>query len=251
MNHTGDYDSSKTEDERRAPGGDRFLLGQFERPFNAETMDIYYPDLDIEDVNVYEDSLWVYASITVKGPDPQNAFPGNYALELDLDLDGTGDLLIIAHRPSLKEWTSLGVQIWSDENQDIGGKVVIKADDGGKGNGYERLMFDQGRGSNPDLAWMRVSPNEENTIQIAFLNLLLIGDRAFLLGAWTGYDDLQPALFDLDDHFTRAEAGEAMIELEGFYPIKELSGVDNTCRMAIGFQPSGGEPGLCTSATAP
>lgn len=251
VNHTGDYDSSKTQEERRAPGGDRFLLGQFERPFNAETMDIYYPDLDIHDVSVFEDSLWVYTNITVKGADSENGYPGNYALELDLDLDGAGDLLVLAHRPSLMEWTSLGVQIWSDEDQDVGGKVVIKADDGGRGDGYERLAFDQGRGNNPDLAWMRVSPNEENTIQIAFLNLLLIGDRAFLLGAWTGYDDLQPGQFDLDDHFTRAQAGEAMTEIEDFYPIKELSGVDNTCRLAIGFEPTGGEPGLCTSLTSP
>jgi hypothetical protein len=251
VNHTGDYDSSLTQAERRAPGGDRFVLGQFERPFNAETMDIYYPDLDIQEVSIFRDSIWVYASIKLKGPDQQDSFPGNYALEFDLDLDGAGDYLVIAHRPSLKEWTSLGVQVWADENNDVGGKVTIHADEHGKGDGYEYLIFDQGRGNNPDVAWVRVAPNEPATIQIAVLKLLLVGDRAFLVGAWAGYDDLQPGLFDLTDHFTQAEAGEAMANMGSLYPIKELSGVDNTCRMAIGFQPTGVEPGLCTSLTSP
>ena len=251
VNRTGDHDSSSTAEERRAPGGDRFTFGHFERPFNAETMDIYYPDLDIQDVSVFRDDIWVYSSILVKGREEPNPFPGNYALELDLDLDGAGDLFILARRPSIEDWTSLGVQIWADDNRDVGGKLVINADLDGRGDGYEHLIFDQGMGNNPDLAWVRVPPDQPGIVQIAFMRLLLVGDRAYLMGVWAGYDDLQPGLFDLNDHFTQAEAGEAMTVMGSLYPIKELSGVDSTCRMAIGFEPTGAEPGLCKQLAAP
>jgi hypothetical protein len=247
LRHTGDYDSSVTEAERRAPGGDRFILGQYERPFNTETMDIYYPDLDLQEMSIYKDDIWIYARIAVKGRDTDEAFHGNYALELDLDIDGAGDLLILARRPSWSAWTSLGVQIWSDENQDVGGRLPTKAEAGLNGDGFERLIFDQGRASNPDLAWVRVATDETSSVEIAFMELLLLGDRRYAVGAWAGYDDLQPGLFDLNDHFTQAEAGEAMTELEQYYPIKELSGLDSTCRVAIGFLPQGTEPGLCSS----
>jgi hypothetical protein len=38
----------------------------------------------------------------------------------------------------------------------------------------------------------------------------------------------------------RADAG-----LEFYYPIKAVHEIDNSCRMAVGFQPTGLEPGLC------
>src|SRR5689334_23074166 len=55
VNHAGDQDSSTLADKHRATGGDRFTFGHFERPFNSNTMDVYYPNIDIEDFTLYVD----------------------------------------------------------------------------------------------------------------------------------------------------------------------------------------------------
>lgn len=68
-----------------------------------------------------------------------------------------------------------------------------------------------------------------------------------MIGAWAGNQALEPALFDFNDHMTHEQAGTSLIELENFYPIKGLAELDNACRVAIGFVPSGNEPGLCIS----
>jgi len=244
VNHAGDHDSSKTADQNRAPGGDRFTYGVFERPFNADTMDEYYPYLDIQEVYAFVDETWVYAVIVVKGRDANKALPGNYAFELDFNLDGRGDWFVVASNPSSTDWTTDGVQVWADKNGDVGGKKLAFADPA-PGDGYETLLFDQGQGDDPDLAWARISPVDPNAIQIALKQSLLAGDTAFMIGMWTGGDDLNPALFDLNDHFTHEQAGASLKELEFFYPIKALSALDNTCRMSVGFQPTGVEPGGC------
>ena len=59
------------------------------------------------------------------------------------------------------------------------------------------------------------------------------------------------ALFDLNDHFTHEQAGAADPGLEYFYPIKALAEMDNACRMPVGFQPTGEEPGLCPALAPP
>jgi hypothetical protein len=238
--HAGDQDSSPMADKKRAPSGDRFTFDQFERPFNADTMDVYFPYLDIQDVLVYQDDTWAYAVITVKGRDADDALPGKYALELDLDQDGRGDWFIMVSHPASADWTTDGVQAWSDANNDVGGSTVVTADKAiSTGDGYETLSND------PDGAWARIAPGDPNSIQLAAKLSLLGGDKAYLAGMWTGNEDLNPALFDLNDHFTHEQAGAALPELEYFYPIKQLSELDNTCRLAVGFAPTGNEPGIC------
>lgn len=69
-------------------------------------------------------------------------------------------------------------------------------------------------------------------------------------GAWSGEDDLNPALFDLNDHFTHEAAGEALKDLQYYYPIKQLSELDNTCRMNVGFTPTEPILGLCAVPSA-
>jgi hypothetical protein len=243
----GDQDSSGTADQKRAPGGDRFTFGQFERPFNADTMDAYFPYLDIQDASIYQDDTWAYAVITVKGRDASNGMPGRYAVELDLNQDGRGDWLILANHPASTDWTTDGVQVWADKNGDVGGAIVVKADNTTGGDGYETQVFDQGHGDDADLAWARLPADAPNTVQLAVKRTLLGSDQAYLAGMWAGIDDLNPVLFDLNDHFTHDQAGAAMKDLEYYYPIKQLSELDNTCRMAIGFEPVGNEPGLCSS----
>jgi hypothetical protein len=243
--HIGDQNIHSGPTPVRALEGDRFTLGRFERPYNANTMDVYFQDLDLTDLNFYLDETWVYAVITVIGPDANNAFPGRYAVEVDLDMDGRGDLLVLVAQPSSAEWTTDRVQVWEDGNGDVGGDNVVNADSAGRGDGYEVLVFDQGQGNDPDAAWVRLAPDNPNSIQIAFKQSLLGGDSTYLAGAWAGKDNLDSALFDLNDHFTHEQAGAANPTIANFYPIKELSELDNTCRMAVGFTPSGSEPAVC------
>lgn len=124
-NHAGDHDSSETASQKRAPGGDRFTFGRFERPFNAYSMDVYFPYLDILDTVFYEDETWIYAAITLKGRDDNGQLAGKYAFEIDSDLDGRGEWLVLAAQPAASEWSVTGVQVWQDANNDVGGKVTM------------------------------------------------------------------------------------------------------------------------------
>ncbi len=209
-------------------------------------MDVYYPYLDIQITEFYQDDTWIYAVITLKGDESSQSLAGNYGFEIDLNVDGGGDWLIMAAQPSSTEWSTDGVQVWFDENDDVGGSVKVIGDKVlPGGNGYETMVFGDGQADDADLAWVRISAADPNTVQIAAKLSLLEGDKTFLVGMWAGGEDFSPALFDVNDTLTHEQAGASLKELKFFYPIKELSELDNVCRMAIGFQPSGNEPGLC------
>jgi hypothetical protein len=241
----GDYDSSTTAKGKTVKDGDRFTFGQYERPFNANTMDTYYPYLDIQNALIFQDDTWIFGVIDIKGPDTNKAFPGNYALQLDTNLDGKGDWLIIASKPASTDWTTNGVQVWQDTNGDVGAQTPLKADENAtSGNGFETKVFDSGQGNDPDTAWVRISPDSPATIEIA-VKRSLINDNKYLVNMWAG-TSLNPALFDFNDHMTQTQAGAAEASLENFYPIKGLAELDNTCSMAIGFDPTGDEPGICS-----
>lgn len=245
----GDHDSSVTSTQKRAPGGDRFTFGRYERPFNADTMDVYFSYLDIQDTLVYRDDTWIYAVITLESGDENQKLPGRYGFEIDANLDGGGEWLVLVEDPSAAEWSTEGVQVWFDANDDVGGKVTVNSDkDAPGGDGYETVLFGVDQGDDPDLAWARISPDDPNTVQLAVKRSILGGDDTFMVGMWAGTDILDPSMFDMNDHFTHEQAGAALVELEYFYPIKAISEVDNSCRMAVGFHPTGGEPGLCPIA---
>jgi hypothetical protein len=237
----GDQDSSVTASENRASSGDRFTFSRYERPFNANSMDTYYPYLDIQGALLYEDNTWLYGVLVMKNDETSQSMNGKYGFEIDLNIDGDGDYLILANQPSSKDWVTTGVEVWFDENDDVGGEVSTTTDANPViGNGYETLLSDD-----PDLAFARISPTDPYTVQIAVKRALLQGDDSFLVGMWAGNQDLDPASFEMNDHITHEQAGSSLVEFEFFYPIKELSEIDNTCRMAIGFQPIGNEAGLC------
>lgn len=243
--HAGDFDSSTTADKKSAAGGDRFTFGRFERPFNANTMDTYFPEIDIVDTMVYQDETWIYGKITVKGNETQT-LNGKYALELDLDLDGKGDWLVIANSPTSTDWSVAGVQVYQDENHGVGDLSAMYTDENAAStDGFEKLVFDQGQGEDADSAWVRISPSDLNTIEISVKRSVLGNPEKYLINMWAGHSLLTPGLFDINDHFTHEQAGEADPGLEIFYPIKEVAEIDNSCRMAVGFQPTGFEPGLC------
>jgi predicted small secreted protein len=242
----GDHSTLSSLNEVRALVGDRFSEGRFERPYNANTMDVYFPHLDIDRAVVYpQDATWVYAVITMVGRDANNAFTGQYAIELDLDRNGLGEYLIMVDHPSSTDWTTQGVRVYKDGNADIGGVDPFIADSiGAASDGYEVLLFDQGTGDDPDLAWVRLDPEDPSSFQIAYKQSLLAGVVKYTAGLWAG-TRLDPALFDYDDHLTHERAGAANPEFANYYPIKELAEFDNTCRYAIGYDATGLEPGIC------
>jgi hypothetical protein len=242
----GDQDSSTTAGEQRAPGGDRFTFGRYERPFNTDTMDVYHPYIDIINSSFHQDDTWYYGVITIKDDGSGRSLDGKYGFEIDLDVDGGGDWLVMAHQPASTEWTTDGVQVWFDEDDDVGGSVKVHADNGSFiGNGFETMVFDGGQGDDPDLAWVRIAPHNPYTVQIAVKRSLFGNDAAFMVGMWAGNELFDPALFDNNDQMTHEQAGSPLKEFEFFYPLKAIHELDNACRMAIGFNPSGGEPGLC------
>lgn len=243
----GDHSTITTTPPGRALTGDKLASGKFERPWNANTQDVYFPQLDIVSATVFaDDATWVYTTLTMVGRDSGDAFTGQYAIELDLDQYGDGEFLVLVSQPASAEWTTQGVSVFQDVNSDVGGERPVLEDSAGAGgDGFEVMLFDQGGGDDPDLAWVRLDPNDPNSIQIAFKQSLLGGEKTYTAGMWAA-TSLNPALFDYNDHFTLEQAGAANPEVEAFYPIKGLSEMDNTCHAGIGFTPSGSEPAICS-----
>ncbi|MBT3188614.1 MAG: hypothetical protein HN736_06975 [Anaerolineae bacterium] len=239
-----DRDSSSTAPQRAANGGENFDQNLYERPFNATAMDIYYPDLDIVYARLDRGGGWVYVEIETSNVRQSGGMLGNYGVEFDLDVDGRGDWLILASQPKAT-WSTEGVRVWQDTNNDVGNDFPVSSDPPQKGNGYDQLFFDQGNNPDADIAWARVSPSNPNYIQIAFKHSLIANDNAFMWGAWTDQGVFKPAFYDYNDHFTHAEAGSPLPGLTNYYPLKALFEVDNTCRMSVGFALTGEEPGSC------
>jgi len=246
-----DRDTSAVASQRRAIGGENFSLNLYERPFNANTMDTYFPDLDIICTRLLRDSQWVYVNIKLVGPNPSGGLLGDYGVEIDLNVDGRGEVLLLAAKPGTT-WSTDGVRVWQDINHDVGAAHPIQSDGPVNGDGYEMLIFDQGSGSDPDVAWARISPSDPNSVQFAFKRTLINDDEKYTWGAWAMHESaLNPVWFDYNDHFTAAEAGSPLSELTQFYPIKAFAEVDNTCRWAVGFTPTGSEPGVCPVPPTP
>lgn len=242
----GDFDSSNVIQNKSAVGGDRFTYGRFERPFNSNTMDVYFSQLDIVDTKVSQDDTWIYGSIVLKELNASSSSAVKYAIELDTDLDGKGDWLIVANKPESTDWVVSGVQVYEDANNDVGSSLPMLSDDNSaNGDGFESLAFDQGQGDDTDAAWVRISPNNANLVEISVKQSVLGSPKKYLINMWAGTSLLNPALFDLNDHFSHEQAGAADNGLQYYYPIKEVSEIDSSCRMAVGFQPTGQEPGIC------
>jgi hypothetical protein len=244
----GDIDSSPNAHRQMVTGGDVFVHGLYERPFNRDPMDKYFPYLDIVDVQGYTDDTWGYASITMQKAAEGDALPGQYAVELDLDRDGRGEWLIRVAAPSSTDWSRQGVQVWKETNGDVGGVAVMTADSKPRGgDGYDDLVFDEGNGDLSDGAWARLSPNNPRTVELAFKLEMLGNPKGYAMGAWAG-TSVDPAMFDYHDHMTHIQAGSPNPGYE-VYPLKDMAEIDNTCRLAINFAPTGKEPGLCATVS--
>ena len=236
-----DISSEETAPDKNALG-DYFQMNKLERPFNTEEME-YFGDLDITRVDLKSVEPWFYATMNLV-EDLRESGDIYYSLELDLDADGRGDFLIRAALPPEGDWTTDGVQVLEDQDDDIGGVIALHMEDPNPDlTGYETVVFDSGIGENPDLAWIRRDPEAANQIQFAFLDDIT-GKLGYLWSAWADAGLKDPGLYDYNDQYTYEQAGSPSDENIN-YPLKEVALVDSTCRSWYGMTPSGSEPGLC------
>lgn len=243
-----DSSSSLLADQRRAIA-DSFLTNVLERPFTSQAMD-YQPYLDLTRAEWSASGPWYYVTLEIEELPPAQVGAA-YAVELDLDLDGRGDWLILATAPPTADWTTDGVRALEDTNNDVGGASVLRPDPPPqRGDGYDRLVFDSGQGSDPDAAWVRLSPTGMSRIEIAFKTSLIGGDNRLIWGVWSDAGPQQPGWFDYHDHFNLGEAGSPLSNSSD-YPLKALASVDNACRWVYGFVSDGTEPGVCKPPPTP
>jgi hypothetical protein len=244
----GGTDSFMTDRSSAALAGERRAIAdnldtlQIERPFTANAMD-YEGYLDITRGELSVGSPWIYVTIFLEGTPPAGS-TAVYGVEVDIDIDGRGDYLIVGAAPASTEWTTNGVRILRDTNNDVGGTNPIKADPPSGGNGYDELVFDQGQGTDPDAAWIRLDPAGSTKVQVAFKYAAIGSPDDWTWGVWADEGVNKPEYFDYNDHFTATEAGSPTTG-SSYYPVKAVAAVDNSCRWAVGFTPDGTEPGIC------
>lgn len=130
LSEVTDRNTSSMASQRRALG-ENFSLNLYERPFNANTMDKYFPDLDIIRARVSRDSQWFFVDIKLVGQDPASGLLGVYGVELDLNVNGRGDVLLMAAKPGAA-WSTDGVRAWQDNNHDVGAAHPIQSDEIGR-----------------------------------------------------------------------------------------------------------------------
>jgi hypothetical protein len=238
-----DRSSAPFADEKRAIG-DSYDRNIFERPFTSEEM-VYQGYLDI--APGAELSLappWVYVSIFLVAA-PQVDTSATYGIELDLNLDGRGDWLIVASTPLSSEWSTNGVRAFLDSNRDVGGETAAKADSTPPhGDGYEILIFDQGISHDPDAVFARLLTDPTITLQLAFKHSFIGNDKTLIWGAWAFGDEFHPEWFEYNDYITFAQAGSPK-STSSYYPLKALASVDSTCRWIQGILPRRNMPNLC------
>jgi hypothetical protein len=225
-----------------APYGDSYKLNRFERPFLQDMT--YVADLDISQFSLSEDQDWYYVSLQLAGSDPNNALEIHYGAEIDLNADGAGDFLLWTRPPFTTEWSTTTVQIFQDSNGDTAGPSAVEADAASNGNGYDALIFDGSRTDNPDpdLAWVRLSPDLPGMVQFAFKKQLT--GPAFMLGVISDAGLRDVSKYDYADHIAEADAGSS-VKKNKHFPLGTLFAVDNTCWEATGIQTTGNEPKLC------
>jgi hypothetical protein len=229
---------------RANPGADVFAENRYERPFTETAMD-YLTDVDLKRMEMKIAAPWVYITFEFEGGRTEGIGETMYGAEFDTDKDGRGDWLIWGASPAGTDWTTDGVEVWKDSNEDVGGARPQEDDaPNPSADGYDEQVFSGGQGADPDLAWIRQAAGG-GKVQLAFKYSAIGNAPQFL---WNGLADAglrNPGWFDYNDHFTAAEAGSPNTYDGDRYPLKGLYGIDNTCRDAYGFDPTGDEPGLC------
>lgn len=244
-----DNNSSSMASQGRAPGGDFYNQNLFERPFTAQDM-VYRPDLDIFRVEISHNPTFYYIQIHLQDVNPGVGFlSGFYGVEFDTDRDGRGDVLLWVRGDGNTEWNIDQVYVYQDLNGDVGASRPVLSDAVASGtDGYEHVLFSPDVLDDPDAAWKRVSPSDPKIIQMAIKKTMLGNASAFLWSGWADDGISDPGLFDYNDAFSFAQAGSP-IGGNAEYPLKAVFLVDNTCRLAFGYEPTGSEVGGCVRPT--
>ena len=238
-----DIESARTANEKRAPGGDNFGKNIYERPFTANDM-TFRPDLDLNKAEISSDSNFIYITLFMNGTNPQSGgLQGNYGVELDTDMDGRGNYLILVNNPAGTEWKMENVSAYKDSGKKVGGARPMAADAPSGYVGYDQTIFSLQNLGDPDAAWGRVSPKGGSLVEVAFKPGLIGGSKQFLWSVWADDGVKDAAKYDYNDHFTESEAGSPY--QDGNYPLKALALVDSTCREVYNFTPVANIPGLC------
>jgi hypothetical protein len=244
-----DQVDKNTAPQKQAFGGDDYRTGKYERPFDTEMN--YLPMTDIVSVQLNrEDPLWIYVLFEVNQPIKEDpAANTHFMVELDTDLDNRGNYLVATGIPQSTDWSTTSVQVLSNPDNNVGGLTVVITDGSPyEGRGYYQEIFNDGSGSDPDLAWSRLSKVNPNVAQIAFKNSLTGGEKGkFIWLPWTDSGMLDWSLFEHNDHIAFTAAGYPLKDDPQNYPLKKLWGIDNTCREPSGFTPNGTMPGLCVT----
>ncbi len=232
-----------------AIAGDDFLHNQFERPFDKDLA--YRPDLDILGATLTVDSQWYYVTIQLEGVQTDQQTPAAwYGVELDVNLDGRGDFVVWAKPPFTTDWSRENVVVYRSSKDTVGGPQPLVSDAPWKGDTYDTILFDGQKPSQDNAAWVRVSPKDPKSLQIAFSPDIVQKPIRFLWGAWADDGIKDPSKFDYNDLFTKKEAGSPY-KWDPEYPPKAITSVDNTCRAPYGFVPVGILPGKCELQPTP
>jgi hypothetical protein len=223
--------------------GDNFSENIFERPFSLDMT--YRPELDIVKTNFAKDANWFYTTIFLAGPIPESANTGpNYGVELDINKDGRGEFLVWASPAYSKDWTRANTKIYGTSTNMVGGPHPTLSDAPWSGTTYDKMLFVGATDSTNNGAWVRISPNNSKSIDIAFNPSLVGGPSEFVWGVWADDGIKDPTKFDYNDQFTKVQAGAAF-KGDANFPPKAIFAVDNTCRFWVGFTPTVAIPGSC------
>ena len=231
------------------PGCDSWQINRYERPFNKETQDTFFPDLDILSAELGTDGTWFYFRLTTFDVNQNTEeLDGTYAIEIDIDIDGRGDVLILARNPgdeAIQDWTVSGAQFLGDSDNDVGNQKPLVPDPPTTGDGYDTLSFDQGNGEGSNWVWTRYQPGKPAILEIAFRAVGIYNDPTFKWWAWTDEGVDNPSGYDYHDLFDHPEAGDPN-ESQPFFPSLAINEMDNTCASIWGTEPSD-DPDLCVN----
>jgi hypothetical protein len=232
--------------QKRAYGGDEYYDGRFERPFDQAMG--YMGNLDITKATmVRTDPDFVYVTIQVARP-VSGAINNQayYGLELDLNRDGRSLFMIRGLGPLTETWSTDGVDVWKSSAAEQPYSVAAEGSIPVTGAlGFDVSLLKSGRGSDNDLAWIRLKPGSEDTVEIAFKSSIIGGEKGKFI--WRPFTDgavFSEKQYDLQVNYTLEQAGSPY-RGEPDYPLKDVFAVDNTCRVASGYQATGYEPGIC------
>ncbi|MCE9646894.1 MAG: hypothetical protein K8S20_12910 [Chloroflexi bacterium] len=242
-----DNDESNSFQDKDVQSGDQFKVNRFERPFTSKDMK-YLPYVDIKNMVMKSDDTWFYIDIELVGLGKGNNLPkGSYGAEFDLNMDGRAEYLILAKPPFSEAWSTDGLALYFDQNGDIGGTRMYP-DDTYTGNGYETVLVDSGAGPDPDVVWARYVNSSKPIIELAVKRDLFEDTSTFMWDVLASANPVDPTKLYFNDTLTAKRAGSPRKQLKNFYPINELWGFDNTCRVPFGFQATGNEPMGCSVA---